>query len=280
MSDLDTIVSSVASARKYHALCQDTVRRAAEQELSAPADRSLKEIVKATKRRLHQIYGAFGEQPDYEATYQQLATAVRANSETELRAACRHILGLHQSTRERLIILERFYGDIWEVTGLPRSILDLGCGLNPLAWPWMGLEPGCRITALDIDRDRVDFLNSCFALAGPPLEARCQDILVHPPEDCAEVALLLKMSPTLERQESGATGRVIAALRAPWVVVSFAVRSLSGRDKGMVANYRRQFLALADRQGWVVTPLRFETELAFMVELGWTHLEGGKDGKN
>jgi 16S rRNA (guanine(1405)-N(7))-methyltransferase len=174
---------------------------------------------------------------------------------------------MHQSTRERLSILGRFYPAIWEVTGKPRSVLDVGCGLNPVALPWMGLETGCGYVALDIDRERAGFLNRVLSLAGMAPLARCQDVLVHPPDDPADVALLLKMSPTLERQEPGATGRLIERLRTPFAVVSFAITSLGGRDKGMVEHYQRQFLELAGDQGWQVVRLAVETELVFVVKL-------------
>ena len=60
---------------------------------------------------------------------------MQKDSEPELKSACRDILTLHSSTRERLPILDRFYRAVFEITGQPASILDLGCGLNPLACP-------------------------------------------------------------------------------------------------------------------------------------------------
>jgi 16S rRNA (guanine(1405)-N(7))-methyltransferase len=130
-----------------------------------------------------------------------------------------------------------------------------------------GLDAGARYVALDIDRERVRFLNRTFALAGMLPLARCQDVLVRPPDDPADVALLLKMSPTLESQEPGATGRLLEALLAPFAVVSFAVKSLGGREKGMAATYQRRFLELAAARHWTVSRLGFETELLFVVQL-------------
>jgi 16S rRNA (guanine(1405)-N(7))-methyltransferase len=180
-------------------------------------------------------------------------------------SACERVLDLHSSTRERLPILDRFYATIFEFTGRPKAVLDLGCGLNPVALPWMGLGPGARYIALDIDADRVQFLNRYLALAGLEPLARCQDILVHPPEDAAGLAFLLKMSPSLERQESRATLEVLERLRTPFVVVSFAVKSLGGREKGMVDHYGRHFLDMVETHGWPVEELSFETELVFVV---------------
>lgn len=263
MADLDQIVSAVASSKKYHAICPDTIRRIAARELAAQG--SLKAATKATKRRLHQAYGAFEHDLDEQAAIQRLEAAYRTGSPSQIRSGCAQVLGLHSSTRERLPILDRFYRAVFEVTSLPSTLLDVGCGLNPLALPWMDLPAGARYVAFDIDADRVRFLNRYLSLAGSEPLARCQDALSHPPDDAADVALLLKMSPTLERQEPGATLRLMERLVAPYVVVSFAIRSLGGRDKGMAGHYQRQFLTWMDGRHWPVETLSFETELVFIV---------------
>jgi 16S rRNA (guanine(1405)-N(7))-methyltransferase len=271
MLELDGIVSAVASSRKYQGLCTDTIRRIAAHELATHGN--TKTAIKATKRRLHQVYGAFEWDVDYDAAFRQLETAFSAGSDLEIQAACRQLMEGHSSTRERLPILDDFYPSIFGVTELPRSVLDLGCGLNPMALPWMDLVPqpgsgratAARYIALDIDATRVHFLNRYLALAGLEPLARCQDILAQPPDDIVDVALLLKMSPTLERQEPGSTLRLVDQLRAAHVVVSFAVKSLGGREKGMAQHYQRQFVAWAEERQWLVERLTFETELVFVV---------------
>lgn len=263
--EVEAVVAAVAASKKYRTLCEDTIRRVAAQQVAAVPSANRKAAVKATQRRLHQAYGAFEQAFDGESAYRRLEAAYRSGSAAEVEQACRQMLALHPSTRERLPVTERFYEEIWAVTGRPRTILDVGCGMNPLSLPWMGLGPGARIIALDIDRERAEWLNRFLVLAGLEPLARCQDVLAHPPGDAADVALLLKISPTLERQEPGSPARLIEALRAPCVVVSFAVKSLGGHEKGMAANYTRQFRELAAGRGWPVTELRFESERVFVV---------------
>jgi 16S rRNA (guanine(1405)-N(7))-methyltransferase len=268
MSELDQVVSSVASSKKYQAVCTDTIHRIAERELASSPHGNLKAAVKATKRRLHQVYGAFEGVLDYDNAIQRLEAAHEAGTREGIEAACLHVMRLHSSTRERLAILERFYPKVFEITGSPRSILDLGCGLNPLALPWMGLDTGAAYVALDIDATRIRFLDRYLAMTGLDAQARCQDILASPPFESVDVALLLKMSPSLERQEQGATLRLLEQLRTSFAVVSFAVKSLGGREKGMLAHYRSQFLELIAGRRWSVNDLIFDTELAFVLELG------------
>lgn len=265
MPDLNQIVSAVSSSKKYHPLCEDTVRRVALLELEAMPHAGLKAAIKGTKRRLHQIYGAFEQTFDYDQACERLEAAYESGSQAEIRTACWRILGQHSSTQERLPELDQFYNSIFRITGKPSSILDLGCGLNPLTIPWMGIETGARYVALDIDGLRVQFLNRYLALSGLEPLARCQDLLVHPPDDRADLALLLKMSPTLERQEKGGTQRLIERLAVPFIVVSYAIRSLGGRGKGMLDHYQQQFLHVVEDRQWPVTKLVFELELVFVV---------------
>jgi 16S rRNA (guanine(1405)-N(7))-methyltransferase len=265
MSDLEAVVAAVARSKKYRDVCPDTVRRIAARELAQR--QSAKAAAKATKRRLHQVYGAFEEGVDREALYRQLEAAYHSGSAVEIEAACREGLAAHSSTRERLPVVDAFYDALWQVTGRPGTLLDVGCGLNPLALPWMGLAADARYHALDIDCRRIEFLNRFLALAGLAPLARCHDVLVEPAKEAADVALLLKTSPSLERQEAGATPRLVEQIRASHVVVSFAVQSLGGREKGMAAHYQRQFEGWAEAGEWEVERLGFESELVFVINV-------------
>lgn len=264
MSELDQIVAAVRSSKKYRTLCADTVRRLAAGELQQAG--STKQAIKATKRCLHQVYGAFERGIDYADLYGRLEDAYRSGSLASVKDVCQQAMAAHSSTRERLALLDRFYPALWQVTGNPHAILDPGCGLNPLALPWMALPDLARYVALDIDAARVDFLDRFLALASLPPLARCQDLLVDPPADRADVALLLKMSPSLERQREGATLALVDQLNTPWVVVSYAVRSLAGREKGMAGHYGRQFRQWANEKGWLVHELAFDSEMVFVVD--------------
>jgi len=262
-ADVDEVVCAVLATKKYRAVCPEAVRRIASVELGKHGD--VRTALKETKGRLHQVYRAFEGTMDHEAAYRQLADAYGTASESAVKSACREILRRHSSTRERRPILDEFYAAIWAVTGVPFTLLDLGCGLNPLTLPWMRLPARARYFAFDIDATRVAFLNRYFDLAGLSPLATWQDILSHPPETAGDVALLLKTSPSLERQEKGGTRRLLQALGVPFVVVSFSVKSLGGREKGMAAHYEREFLSAVEGQPWRVSKLAFETELAFVV---------------
>ena len=277
--DLDTsevyrIVAAVRASAKYGTVCRSTVERIAAQEWGK--GRSLKQAIKATKNRLHQAYSAYESRIDYDRVYGSLEAAYAADTPEGIRAACRRILNLHASSRERLPILDRFYAGIFAHTGTPRSLLDLACGLNPLSLPWMGLSypssgdplAGKRVVyyAYDIDTARVAFLNRYLCLAGVQACACAQDVICDLPAEGADVALLLKSSACLERQKKGATLALLDALDVSYAVVTFPVKSLGRREKGMPAHYAQTFAEMLSVRPWPVTRLDFATEQAFIVD--------------
>ncbi|MGH2357528.1 MAG: 16S rRNA methyltransferase, partial [Candidatus Limnocylindria bacterium] len=80
--------------------------------------------------------------------------------------------------------------------------------------------------------------------------------------------LLLKLVPTLDRQEPNAAARLLAALRVRHAVVSFPRRSLGGRAKGMERTYRSRLEALAAEVGARgVAEASVPSELVFLLEL-------------
>ena len=263
MSALDELVAAVLATPKYRAVCADTVRRLGAAELAKRG--GLEAALKATKSRLHQVFGAFARAPDYGRLLHNVAAAHASGAPDALREACRAAMACHASTRERLPILDRFCAEVFAVTGVPRRVLDLACGLHPLALPWMGLPADASYLAYDLDGRAVAFLNRAAPLLGAGLQAVHADILCTPPTEEADVAFLLKAATSLERQERGGARRILDALRARHIVVSFPVASLGGRNRGMRGGYERAFQSIVAGAPWQVERLQFPTELVFVI---------------
>jgi 16S rRNA (guanine(1405)-N(7))-methyltransferase len=260
---LDELVRSVVASQKYRAVSEDLIRRIGLRELAAR--RSLKEAVKATRNTLHQVAGAYLDgRPDYASWAELLAGTAQAGG-SELRQTCRQIMQHHASTRERATILGTFYTTALAGLQPIRSVLDVACGLNPLALPWMPLAADATYYACDIYSDMVAFLNDFFRLAGARGQAQVCDLVADPPRQKVDLALVLKALPPLEQIEKRAGLNLLHALNAHYLLVSFPARSLGGRDKGMVENYANRFLALAQAEGWPVERFEFATELVFRV---------------
>ena len=274
VNEIEQIVASVRASPRYRSVCASTIRRIATEEWSKRTSpklslkRALRKAIKATRSRLHQAYGAYESPVDYERGYRSLETAYADGAPQAIRSACQRILSLHTSTRERLPILDRFYTELFAHTGVPRTLLDLACGLNPLSLPWMGLGDGSEYYAYDIDVERVAFLVRYFFLAKVLAHVRLQDVICDLPTKRADVALLMKSSTCLERQREGSTLALLDVLDVRHAVVTFPVKSLGRREKGMPGHYTRTFLAMLSDRPWAVTQLDFATELAFIVHKG------------
>jgi len=76
----------------------------------------------------------------------------------------------------------------------------------------MNLPPGATFYAYEIHQQRVDFLNAYFKLAGLQGAALVQDILVEPPRESGDVALLLKEIHRMEKRRKGIVLPLLDAL--------------------------------------------------------------------
>jgi 16S rRNA (guanine(1405)-N(7))-methyltransferase len=282
---IDAVVDAILAAPKYRSIAPTLVRTLAVRELAVR--RNLREAIKATKNRLHQVVGAYVEQRiDVERwlTLLQRGTAlppVTPSDETLLQAAqanprvahldasflCAtlYLMAQHASTRERLPFLLHFYATIYAALPPIRSVLDVGCGLNPLAIPWMPLADDAVYYASDIDSALIEFIGRFMALIGIPGNAEVRDQTTDPGGPPVDLALALKIAPVLDQIERGAAARLVETLDAPFVLVSYLVQTLGGRRKGMGATYERQFEALVAGRQWDVQRFVFPGELAFLI---------------
>jgi 16S rRNA (guanine(1405)-N(7))-methyltransferase len=254
------IVERVRRSSRYRSVDTALVARLAAEEL--PKSRNADDAVKRVKRRLHQAVGAFT------AGSGTVPSAWPADDPEALRAACLLAMRRHASTRERIPHVDRFYEGIWRHTGIPAAILDLGCGLGPLALPWMGVGDA-RYVAIDIDAGALDVVGSFLSAIGQPHRVEARDLVTQAPDDAADVALLLKLITTLDRQEPAAATRLLRALRVRHAVVSFAARSLGGRGGGRERTYRDRLDRLVDevRRVRSVAEASVSNELAFVLTL-------------
>lgn len=261
--DLARLVAEVRASSKYRAVSPELVRTVGAQELTA--QRAYKPALKTTKRRLHQLAGAFLDRtPRYDAWLTALRDAAGDNE--RVRATCRAAMDDHASTRERLAELEHFYTTVFAALPPVTSLMDLACGLNPLAAPWMPLAPNTRYLACDLYADLCTFVDAVLPLLGLVGEAAVCDLTAGPPPWRADVALVLKTLPLLEHVRRGAGRNLLHMIDAPHLVVSFPTRSLGGRNVGMATTYARQMRAITEEAGWGYQTLTFTNEIVFVVQ--------------
>jgi 16S rRNA (guanine(1405)-N(7))-methyltransferase len=236
---IEPIVDRVLRSARYRDVDRGLLDRLAAEEL--PKSRNADDAVKRVKRRLHQAVGAYRGAGAADPLATVRAAWAGDSEDAAFRAACVDVMRSHASTAERLPYLERFYPPIWELTGgPPRKLVDLGCGLGPLALPWMGLPPGATYHACEVDRRSLEVAGQFLELVGQPHELHARDLVADgAPPIRSDVALLLKLVPVLDRQDPSAAARLLGMLDARHAVITFPTSSLGGRRRGMEATYRR-----------------------------------------
>lgn len=265
---LTQLTESVLAGSKYRHIAPELVHLIGAQELAKR--NNLKAAIKATKNKLHQITGAYWQgNPAYSewlALLQSASTEDNTAEQKLLHTTCRTLMTHHASTRERLPILRNFYSIIF--AGLPpiHSILDLACGLNPLTIPWMGLTADTQYYAYDVNQEQMAFLQQALPLLGVTGEAFVGDLLQNVPRQPVDVAFLFKTIPCLEQVDRTIGSRLLQAINAQVIFVSFPAQSLGGRHKGMVDTYSAHFAELLDDMDdvtWAIEQFTFATEVVF-----------------
>lgn len=260
----NSLLEKVLEKTKYHNIHPGLIISLIREESSK--GRSEKDILKAVTGKLHQVGAAyFQRKPEYEKWSQRLAELPKDIHDNEVKAFCEEIMRSHSSTSERLPILEKFFKETLGNIAPVESILDLACGLNPLAAAWMPLTGDVQYFGCDIFSDMTSFLNDFYAYMD--LDGRfttCDLTEMHFPQS-AQVAFLLKTLPCLEQIDKGIGADLLDRIPTDHLLISYPVRSLSGRAKGMGKTYETQFNELAAAKGWKFERFEFESELAFLV---------------
>ena len=221
-------LEAILASKKYREVCPDTVRRVFAQKCAAY--KSLREADKAARAALHQITGAF-----LSAEETARACALAEEYAAGRREALDEALLLHASTRERARAYPALFARAFAAAGgKPASALDLACGLDPIALGGLGVE---KAFGVDIQGGAVRAVNEWARAAGWEIRAQCADLLCAPELPRADMALLMKLLPLLERQQSGFARRLLEECPAEAMLVTFPTRTLGGRNVGMERQY-------------------------------------------
>ncbi len=175
-------------------------------------DREIKIIVKDIRESLRKNVGRF------QATTKDRKKLLERNDITSL-------LKSHSSTKERF----EFYPQLKEIIKKlkVKSILDLGCGINPIALA----SSDIKYYASDINLDDLDLVRIFFQKNKIDGEVFVCDL--NKIEECsipdAELSLALKVFDILSRKDYETAKKIIEKIHSRHLIVSFSTRTLSGK---------------------------------------------------
>jgi hypothetical protein len=154
------------------------------------------------------------------------------------------------------------------ITPAPRTVIDLGCGMNPLAYDRMlahSWKP--TVTASDISATDMAFLQDAFAALGIPGRAVALDLTKEYDKLSAmdgDVTLLFKLLDSLEEAHRHISYQLFDHIHSPWIVASFPTVSLGGGARIARAG-RTWFERLLARKGLSFETFSVENELFYVI---------------
>lgn len=253
----EAVAQRVQGSRKYAEVDPGLVATLSRSEAAKAANE--KEAAKRVKRKLHQMVGAY---LDAEVPFADWLQGLRSADAGARGQLCQQLMLQHASTRERVSELQAIYDFIFADIA-PRRVLDLACGLNPLGLAFMSLPSQAEYVAADVHRGLIAFLDTALPLLGVAGRAFVHNLLSGPPAMSADLVLLLKTLPCLEQADPSVGRSLLAALRAPLIVVSFPTASLGGARRGMQRFYQQRFTEMLLQQRFAYEARAFASELVF-----------------
>ena len=261
---LQELVDKVSNTKKYQAINPQLVKHLVKKAVAKGLKE--KEVIKEVRGKLHQVGGAYlRHHQDYDTSKQELSQLPADLTSEELKQFCVNTMQLHASTNERLTIVQDFFEVCLESIAPLTKILDLACGLNPLALPWMPTAQDFTYDCCDIYQDMMAFLQIFFNHCQVNSQAHLCNLVSDLPGGDFQITFLLKSIPCLEQLEKDITLRLLEELNSSHILVSFPVHSLSGQNKGMPNFYRDNFYQLLKNKPWEIQEFSFSSELAFLI---------------
>ena len=218
-------------------------------------------MLKRVRKELRIVYGAF-QAGDRETLIERLAQS------SGKERIVGDILETHVSTKERAPYYPQIARELAKRIPAPKTIVDLGCGMNPLAhesFRAAGWNPSW--IASDVSEADMRFLENAFKaldIKGKMVRIDLLSEIEKVKTLKGDVTLLLKLLDSLEESKRHVSYELFDAIRTPWIVVSFPTRSLGGK-KRISTTGRAWFERLLTRKGLSWETFRVPNELFYVI---------------
>ena len=197
--------------------------------------KEFKLIVKDVRSVLHDVYGLFSFD---KKKVEKLLKEKEFDLDWHVK-----VLKCSKSTSERLNYYPIIYEQIWSEIGEIKSILDLGCGLNPFSLLYMDLK-NVEYSAYELTSGYCDVINKYFKLAKVNGKCESVDLLKIKKLPKADVCFLFKVLDGLEQIKLNYTLELFEKISSKFIIVSFATRSINAGKK---FNRGKWFIRMLDK---------------------------------
>lgn len=240
------LIGKIKSHKKYKTLSDEIVKKELNnvlniKQLKGPLSKKQEKIIiKEVRKKLHRIYASYQtkKKRKREKLLEELESRLKHKiiDKSELEKIIYGLLSITLSTKERLPYYPFIYNEIFNITGIPKSIMDLGSGLNPLSFPFMNLKK-LKYYAYDIDIDDIEFLNKYFKIMKPSgligkafvLDITNEKIIEKIPK--SDIILMLKIIDLIDEKKKKISRELIKQLfeknKTKFMVISFSTKTLT-----------------------------------------------------
>ena len=230
-----------------------------------------KKVIKAVKKKIYYKLRRYhqDEEKDDLLVKELEHEIIHSSRPEKIRDICDSLLRVHVSTKERHPYYHDFYEGLFEIIDRPKKIIDLGCGIHPLSYPFDKTNRQA-VTYLAIDKDRIsmNILNiySKYDSRIIPMFANIMDLDWR---NCIGVekfdfAFMLKLIPVVQRQDKELLKR-LASVPADSILITGSIQSMTRKENIARKEDRilREFIELSKKR--IINKFNIENEFGYLI---------------
>lgn len=261
----DDIVAEILRSKKYKDIDPSIIRRICVESIKKHSQK--KEVIKAIKNELYIIHASYLLKECHKKAFLLLSQITPDHDNLQLSDIVMQILQLHVSTRERVNDIREIYDFLSEYITSDSIVLDIGCGFSPFAFILLHEHPKSYI-AYDINIETVNLLNAYFIRTNQALyKAKILDAVSETPVfEEIDMVFLFKLFPLLQQQKKRRGFHILAEMKFKKAIVSFSIKSISGKLKGMESFYSELFSDNLPANIKIIKKSTFSNEMFYVLE--------------
>jgi 16S rRNA (guanine(1405)-N(7))-methyltransferase len=181
------------------------------------------------------------------------------------------LLASHISSKERQPFYDEFYKQLFNLIDTPKTIVDIGCGLHPLSYPFNKNKSLKTYLAIDKDESAIERLQLFAPHVLPTrLKCVCMDIKDIVWSDFLEqgaqfdLAMMLKFIPVLNRQNKSSMTQ-LHKIPSKRIFVTGNVESMTRHENILRKEKKmlRHYIEMTGRE--VIASFRIDNEFGMLI---------------
>ncbi|MBS3078810.1 hypothetical protein J4218_01690 [Candidatus Pacearchaeota archaeon] len=278
MESLTTqLLQEIKKNKKYSSIADEIVLEEINNHLKKnKVEKITKQDIKEIRSKLHRLYSSYlrGKKSKRTKLLHELKNVISREDTSKKPLGVvdiiNKILSTAVSAKERLEDYEEIYNKIFQITDKPKTIIDIGCGLNPISYPYMQID-NLNYFAYDIDNEDINFLNEFFKIMRPfGLNGNAQildaknltNVSMIPNGD---IIFLLKLIDLINTKDAKPGEELIKILmnKTKFIVASFATRTIGGKPMNLPR--RKGFELMLERINLKFEIIKTRNEIFYVI---------------